>query len=254
MNGKEKRNKTMAKKKLPKETVAKARDLEVKWSLPRPTALLIAQGKQDLTEVLRKIQLKEKVARLMEKGEVLPALGPQVVAGRWTLERALFHTRLRARKGAPDYMRCFLDEYARDQRPTALSLVGGELVQGTVVESRPFDLTFRPRDSSDETTILKHDIKFFFDATRRKHLLKAIKWGTGETAVTPDHLRRIGARTDIKARILLEMQESERAVEWQTLEGDTIRGRITWFGRYEVQLQTAKGDVIAMRHAVASLI
>ncbi len=253
MTDKDKRGKGAVKKKLPKETIAKARDLEVKWSLPRPIALQIAQGKQDLTEVLQKIQLKEKVARLMAREEILPALGPQVVAGTWTLERALFHTRLRARKSAPDYMRCFLDDYAREQRPIALSLVGGELVQGKVVESRPFDLTFCPRDSSDETTIVKHDIKFFFDATRRKHLLKAIKWGTAETAITSDHLRRIGARTDIKARVLLEMQESEKAIEWQTLEGDCIRGRITWFGRYEVQLQTAKGDVIVMRHAVAAI-
>ncbi len=240
-------------RRLPQAIDAKARDLEVKWSLPRNVAVQIAQGKLELEGVLQKIQLREKVDRLLEKGELFPPLGPQVVAGSWSLERALFHTRLRASKGAPDYMRSFLDEFAREERPVALAMVGGKLLQGTVVESRQFDLVLRPREGGDNLTIVKHDIKFFFDGTRRKHLLKSIKWGVAEELVNADCLRRIGARNDVKARILLELQESGRAIEWQTIEGDNVRGRIGWFGRYEVMLQLPKGDVFVMRHAVATV-
>jgi sRNA-binding regulator protein Hfq len=132
-------------------------------------------------------------------------------------------------------------------------MVGGKLLQGTILESRPFDLVLRLRDSEESTTIVKHDVKFFFDASRRKHLLKSIKWGSAEELVEADHLRRVGARTDVKARILLKLQESNRAVDWRTAEGDHIRGRLEWFGRFEVKLQTSKGDIFVLRHAVAEV-
>ena len=97
---------------LPQGLDHRARDLEAKWGLSRNVAVQIVQGKLELDAVLQKIQLREKVNRLAENGELYPPLAPQVIAGSWSLEDALFHTRLRARKSAPDYMRCFLDESA----------------------------------------------------------------------------------------------------------------------------------------------
>lgn len=253
MTDPERRNKGPVKRRLPQETTAKARDLEVKWGLPRDVAVQIALGRLELDEVLQKIQLREKVDRLVEQGDLFPPLGPQVVAGSWSLDQALFHTRLRARKAASDYMRCFLDDFARESRPAALGVVGGGLLQGTIVESRPFDLVFRPRNGEKESTVLKHDVKFFFDASRRKHLLKSVRQGSPEEVVAGDHLKRVGSRNDVKARTLLALQESGKAVNWQTVEEDCIRGRIGWFGRYEVSLQVAKGEIFVLRHAVAAV-
>lgn len=237
---------------MPPDLLAKARALSGKWKLPIQTAVQIAKGNRSLSDVLEKEQLKERVAGLVQRGELYEGYGGQVVAGSWPMERALFLTRLRERKQAPDYMRCYLDDYARDRRPAALALLGNELLQGTVLDSRPYDITFETQDG-ESLDVSKHDIKFYFDARRKKHLLKTVRWGDKEASRARGSLARVGTREDVKARDLLELQEGERAIGWSTVEGDVLRGLVTWFGRYEVVLTSPKGEIVALRHGVASI-
>ncbi len=239
-------------KKLPPKVLSEARALAGKWQLPIQTAVQIAQGHRDLSDVVQRQLLVERLAVLVQRGELREDLAPQVVAGRYTLEHALFHTRLRQRKRAPDYTRSFLDDLARDEAPVALALLGCRLEQGVVAASRPFDLTFVTR-GGDELLVQKHDIKFFFDARLRKHLVKTVRWGRDSQQMPAGTLGKVGARTDIKARELLSALEGDRSVDWRTVEGDVLRGRVQWFGRYEAILRTTKGDVTVLRHAAVSL-
>jgi hypothetical protein len=238
---------------LPPKQRAQVRELAEQSGIPTHLAAQVVTGKRTLKEVLSELQARDRVKRMAAEGTLSSAYAPQVLAGRWTLDEALFLSRLRQRKTAPDYTRCHLDDFAREDRAVGIAAVGRQLLVGRVAEARTFDLVLADREGT-ETTLLKHDIKFYFDAGRKKHLIKSIQWGDEGPGMDPDHLRRIRHRVDIKARHLLAAQEADKTVSWETAEADLLRGKLIWFGRYEALLQTSRGDtVVLMRHAVRSL-
>jgi len=160
---------------------------------------------------------------------------------------------LRGWKRGGQYMKCHLEDFVGTPTVIGLALVGRRLVYGTVIGNTKYDVRLRT-SQDEEPEFHKHDVKFFFDAGRKKHVLKQIGWGDKERVMESNHLRRIRNRTDIKAFVLQRMQEEKRTVQWLSVEGDRIRGRVAWFGRFEVILETGKGlRIIAMRHAVLSV-
>jgi len=105
----------------------------------------------------------------------------------------------------------------------------------------------------EEMLVEKHDIKFYFDVRRRKQVMKQVSWGSSEDRVEPGILRTMSNRGYVKARVYLMAQEDDRTIRWESLEGDGIKGKVLWFGRFEVVLETGKGDrVVTLRHAIRS--
>ena len=238
---------------VPPQVFRQAQELVEKSGIPLKEALHVASGQKQLREVLATLRLRDELSVLERKGLLLPAYAGEVLRGNMDRETALLLTRVRLRKREPDYVACHLEQHAADEKAVTLALVGRRLVTGKVRENRQFDIALSSRDGED-LAINKHDIKFYFDAGRKKHVLKQLAWGPAGAAVVEDHLAKIASRHDIKARAYQAARDEGRVVNWRSVEHDLIRGTVVWLGRYEVVLETSKGDrIVVMRHAVDGL-
>ena len=230
-----------------------AKTISEKSGVPLSWAAKIATGEKSLVEVLAILKLRDQVAGLQTRGELDPPLGKAVIEGRLSLDEALFLTRLRKIKRQESYKKSHLSDFHEIGQPVCLALIGGDLIQGTLVASGAFDVTIRSGEE-EPRLVYKHDVKFFFPGQRKKGVLKALQWGPAENRLEPDFLRRISKRKDIKAAALLRCVEDGRTVNWKTAEEDVLRGKLEWFGRYEILLRTSRGDeVYLMRHAALAL-
>jgi hypothetical protein len=231
----------------------KAREVTRKSGIPLAEARLVASGKMTLSEVLLHLQLKEKILRLEKDGDLFPNLRGEILAGRYSLEQALMMTRLRKRKQEPDYMFCHFDSFGDEDSRVGIAVVGRRLLWGRVVAHNRFDLTIELA-SGDSETVVKHDTKFYFAASHKKSVLKKVNWGKDNNAVEAGFLGSMKNRIDIKARRYQEAREADRSIRWVSVEGDGLRGQVTWIGRYEVVVEVAPGvPVIVMRHSSLEL-
>jgi sRNA-binding regulator protein Hfq len=123
---------------------------------------------------------------------------------------------------------------------------------GRILEETPFDIKLQP-EQGDALEIHKHDVKFYFEAGEKKQILKQVTWGPAERKLPPEHFRKKKNRKDIKAIFFFGRQEEGKGIRWETAEGDQLRGKVAWLGRFEIVLELPKGQrVIMMRHAVVA--
>jgi sRNA-binding regulator protein Hfq len=119
-----------------------------------------------------------------------------------------------------------------------------------VEASTPFEVVIRP-DKEEPLTLHKHDVKLYFLAKDKKAVVKTLEWGDQSRTLAPDHLKDRNNRKDVKARTYQHAMDAGKSVTWTTAEGEQVRGKVAWYGRYEVVLSLAKGpNVVMMRHAV----
>ena len=237
------------KPRIPPKVFNEARNISLKSGIPVKFALRVASGTETLSEVLRELQLRDQLDSLVKRRELYAGYANEVLKGNWTVARARLETRLKQIKRTPDYSRCYFAELAAAGQSAGVALVRRRLLVGQVAQNRPFEVVIRDREGTEET-ILKHNIKFYFDAGDKKRVMKQVKWGPGDS-VEVDFLKRIQNRKDVKARVFLEAMEGASAVSWKSVEGDLVRGTVAWFGRFEVALELPRGQrVVVMRHAV----
>lgn len=239
--------------KLPPDIFRKAKELEEQSGIPFKWAVKVAQGERTLVDVLDSLRLREEVDAALTRGELSAKYSGEVLKGNLPLEDGMLLSRLAVRKREPDYMTTHLEGYADTGEAVVLALVGGRMLAGNLTSHNRFEVVLTSRDGQEES-IHKHDIKLFFDARKKKHVLKALRRGPQAEVVEPGHLEVFANRRKVKARYLLAAKEAERTVAWETLEGDILRGRLVWHGRYEVRLETSRGPVVVlMRHAVRGM-
>ncbi len=239
--------------KLPPDVFRKAKELEVQSGIPFKWAVKVAQGESTLVDVLESLRLRDEVDGALTRGTLSSKYSGEVLKGNLSLDDGMLLTRLAVRKRKSDYMKTHLEEYADSGEPVVLSLVSGRMLTGHISKHTRFEVVLTGRDGTEES-FHKHDIKFFFDARKKKHVLKAVRSGGADRVVESGHLEVFANRRKIRARYLLAALEAGRTVAWETVEGDVLRGRIIWHGRYEVRLETSRGPVVVlMRHAVRDM-
>lgn len=231
----------------------KARELHEQSGLPMRWAVKVASGQMSLGQAVKELQERDRVARLVEQGKLLPGMAAAVTGGNCTLEEGLKTTALKRRKQEKDYQKSHLTDFAASHAAVTLALVSGRLVTGTLTRDEPFAVAVQDREGQ-VTDADKHDVKFFFKAGDRKKVFKNIKTGTAAQLLEPGALKERKARKKLKARNFVGPLEEGRTVAWTTVEGDVIRGKVVWFGRFEVILETGNGiPVYIMRHAFAAM-
>jgi len=237
---------------IPPKLFNEARNISEKSGIPVKFALRVASGESSLSEVIRELQFRDQLNSLVAKEELLSGYANEVLNGNWTMERALQETRLKKLKRMPDYYKCYFTELSTAGREAGIALVGRRLLVGQVVQDRKYDIVVRHKEDQEEV-IAKHNVKFYFDVGDKKRVMKQVKWGDGDP-IEADFLRRVQNRKDVKARVFQEAMEQSLSLSWKSVEGDRMKGTVSWFGRFEVALELPKGQkVVLMRHAVDSV-
>jgi hypothetical protein len=235
--------------KVPPRKFQEARDLAGKSGIPLAAAIRVVLGQATMAQTVQALQLRDKVEALAREGKLFKGLPGKVLKGELTLEQALALTRLGELKRGPDYMKCHFGDFARSGTAVGVATVGRKILYCTVVEDQKFEVRLKPAEG-EEVTLHKHDVKFYFDASRKKQVLKQVAWGQGGEPLPPDHLWKQKNRTDIKAAVYFAALEAGKALRWESVEGDSLRGKVAFLGRYEVVLESPAGDrIVVLRHA-----
>lgn len=220
--------------------------------MPEALAASVAQGRMELNDALERMAQRNEVERLMRKHDLSRALATQVVLGHADLDAYLAKRRLAAH--LDDHRtRSILEEALADGEPRIFHLHGQRKVEARVTGLTPYEATLTPSKGEPEV-VHKLQFKVAYPKPAWKRAGKAMKKDKALWADPKAPIRKPQDRYSCSDRRLFRYMDAATPVTVTTLEGDEIRGVITWFGRFEFGLRV-KGDVElnVFRHALHQL-
>ena len=229
---------------------AKAAELERSAGIPRPLAYQVALGNMKLNDVLERMMTRDRVEALIKRHDLARSLATQVALGQADLQLILRRRALtehRERYGTHS----ILEEARTSGQPVSLGLLGNQLVSGKILELDRYELRFQPQ-KGEEVTIHKLQVKYGM-LTERGHLLRgAVKAPSRRVDATP--ILRPQDRYGISDDRLFGYREEAAKVLVRTVEDETIRGMVSWMGKWEFGVHQRNGsEIVVMRHAVADM-
>jgi len=231
----------------------KADDLVESTGISRALAMQVVLGRVELNEVLTRMAHKAEVESLMRRYDLSRALATQITLGQADLDSVLFKRRM-AQHLSDNADRSVLVQAALDGKPVSLALHGQRGVDGTVLGVDRYEFQFKPR-TGDEETVHKLQAKFAVDATLRKKVRKSLSYDKERRAAGDvEPVWKPQDRYTCSNKRLFTFQDQKTPVQASLLEGEVLRGVVTWVGRYEFGLEVKGGvEVVVFRHALANL-
>jgi sRNA-binding regulator protein Hfq len=217
--------------------------------MPFQMAIAVAQGKLPLNDALERMARKDKVVRLMERHNLSRALATQVAIGHADLEQVLARQRLDQHR-IDNRDRSFL---VPGDVPVLLACHGGRQVEGKILAVEPYMVLVQPKGATEPEAIHKLQIKYAYWAKDWKPVKKSVRVDKrAADAVQP--VIRPQDRYTCSDRRLFGYMDRRTDVAVSLLEGDQLRGIVTWFSRYEFGLQLkSDAEVVVFRHALANI-
>lgn len=216
--------------------------------MPYQMAMAVAHGNLDLSEALERMATRDRVNRLMETHDLSRALATQVAIGHADLEQVLARRRLAEHRESHRDHSCLVP----GNGPLVLQLHGGDTAKGVVGEVAAY--TFTIGEGDDAREIHKLEAKYAYDASAWKLVKKAVK--------TDKRIATEGRRPEVRPQDRYSCSDKrlfgylDRSVEVVAtlLDGDVLRGTVSWFGRYEFGLMVKGGaEITVFRHALRDL-
>ena len=220
--------------------------------ISRALATQVALGRVELNDVLTRMSHKAEIESLMRRHELSRALASQVALGQADLESLLFKRRM-AEHLALHSERSILVQAQLSAEPLSLALHGQRGVDGVVTKLDRYEFLFEPRGGEAET-VHKLQVKFAVAADSRKKVRKSLSFDNELRKVPREPVWKPQDRYTCSNRRLFQLCDRQVAVEVLTLEGDVLRGKVAWVGRFEFGLEVKGGiEVVVFRHALAKL-
>lgn len=245
----DRRDKRRDKKSSKPEVSPKQRAQElVDSGMPYQMAMAVVHGKMELNEALERLSRRDRVNQLMERHELSRALATQVAIGHADLDLILHRRRLNAHR--------------RDFRDRTCLVVGERItlarfdedtVAATVSDVQPYSVFAQP-DKGDVLEIHKLSLKYVYNPEDWKKVRKSLKKdkSVASRGITP--AKQPQDRYTCSDKRLFGYVDAQREVVATLVDGDSFRGVVVWFSRYEFGLKV-KGDVevTIFRHALHDL-
>lgn len=233
------------------EQRARAKEL-VQTGLPAAMAAAVAQGRLTLNEALEKMARRSEVERLMRKHDLSRAVATQVAMGHADLDAFLLRRKLELHI-SDNAQRSCLEEARANGRALALQVVGQRRVSGVISEVGAYDVTVRDEGGAD-VTLHKLELKCAWYADDYKKVRKALRRDKALSEAPREIPRRPQDRYGLSDRRLFRYVDEGTTVDVTLVEGEVVRGAITWFGRYEFALGVkGEAEIFVFRHAIADL-
>ncbi len=211
--------------------------------IPVPWAWSVVRGQLSLNEVLLRMSQQDKISSIVSRHGVEKALAAQVAKGQLDLELML------RRKREKEHLALHLKRdplalAAENGTTMRLYLHGLQQRDGTVsaVDAFEFDLS----SAEGPQRLHKLQVKLMHPASMKGTVGESSQ---GRSAAEP--IIRPQERFALSNRRLFEAHDAGRTCRLETLEGDELRGMVTWVGRYELGLgQKGGAEIVVMRHAI----
>jgi len=216
--------------------------------MPYQMAMAVAHGRMDLNDALERMARRDRVKVLMDRHGLSRALATQVVIGHADLDQVLARRRLAAHRQDNRDRTCL-----EPGSEITLALMDGKLPKGRVGAVEPYTFTFE----TDGETIELHklQVKYAYAPADWKKVKKGIRYESKKPEVEVLPAERPQDRYSCSDKRLFSYLDSEQEIAATLLGGDMMRGRITWFSRYEFGLALRTGvEVTVFRHALKNLV
>lgn len=220
--------------------------------MPFQMAMAVALGRVSLNDALERLARQERVDKTMEQHDLSRALATQIVIGHASLDAVLARRRLKAHRETYRLRSC-LDAALAGQETLTLEVHGKGKATGVVTKVEAYSVTLTG-DDGQETEIHKLQLKYAWKPSEWKPVKKAVRIDKALAAKPVEPIARPQDRYTCSDKRLFRYMDSETPVAVTLLEGEQIKGQITWFGRYEFGLVIKGGvEITVFRHALHEL-
>lgn len=222
--------------------------------MPFQMAMAVALGRLTLNEALERLARQDKVDKLMAEHDLSRALATQIVIGHASLDVVLARRRMKAHR-EENRLRSCLDEARDSGERIAIAIHGKDKIIGTVVEVAPYSVTLQPdEDGAEPRELHKLQLKYAWDPDDWKLVRKGTRTDKSRSRDPLPPIERPQDRYTCSDKRLFRYLDEEQQVQATLLEGDVLRGTLTWFGRYEFGMRLKSDvEVTVFRHALFDL-
>jgi sRNA-binding regulator protein Hfq len=216
--------------------------------MPYQMAMAVAHGRMDLNEALERMARRDRVNVLMDRHDLTRALATQIALGHADLDQVLSRRRLEEhRTGNRD--RSALVAGAN----LALVLADGSVCKGAVGEVEPYQVHFR-EESGEDRAFHKLQLLYCYAPGDWKVLKKAVRVDKKQPRELAAPAVRPQDRYSCSDRRLFGYLDRGVEVQVSIVNGEQLRGQVTWFGRYEFGLKLrADCEITVFRHALRDI-
>lgn len=220
--------------------------------MPFQMAMAVALGRVSLNDALERLARQDKVDKTMEEHDLSRALATQVVIGHADLDKVLARRRMQEHR-EENRLRSCLEQARESGEPLAVALHGDRKVIGKVIQVEQYEVVFEDGDGEQHREH-KLQLKFAWDPADWKRVRKGLKTDKALAADPLAPVERPQDRYTCSDKRLFRYMDDEVPVQATLLEGEQLRGTITWFGRYEFGMELKGGaPVTVFRHCLHDL-
>ncbi len=224
--------------------------------MPFQMAMAVAYGRLKLSDALERMAVQDRAEKLMESHGLTRALAVQVAMGHADLDAILMRRRMEEYVVVAPLRSC-LAEVLESREELALALHGHRSVRGHVTEVDRYSITFVPMEKKgpgEPMEIRKLQIKFAYAPSQWKLVRKALKTDKAVKSKSADPIELPQDRYTCSTKRLFRYLDQQPAVQATLLEGEVLKGQVTWFSRYELGMEVKDGvEVTIFRHALHDL-
>jgi hypothetical protein len=228
---------------------AKAQEIQASAGIPYNLALQVARGDRTLSDVLQRMMAGDKIDQLVKKHDIPRSLAAQVALGQADLDAVLLKKELDTHI-AQHRDRSILASRLEDKATVGLALHGQRTVVGKIEGMTVYEFVLRGEGAEAPETVHKLQAKYAWDPAEYKLVKKAIETSKDGRRTT-EPIYKPQDRYPCSDRRLFGFLRAGRPVAVETLEGELLRGKITWLGRWEFGLEAkGGGHLTVFRHAI----
>lgn len=228
---------------------AKVEQIRKTTGVPLETARLVALGRLDLNDAIKRMAFADEVTSLMARHELDRALATQVALGHADLQKTLRKRRVDALIQA-SMNRDILESAVKSGAELVLGVHGRQLLRARVTEVTAYDVHLLDPEKNEASVVHKTRLKFACEAGAWQKARKAMVWDSARKLRTVEPITRPQDRFGCSNRRLGEALDRDVEATITLLEGEVFTGHLGWVARWEVGLRTKGGDVAIFRHAI----
>ena len=198
----------------------------------------------------------ERIVRLMFRHGLDRSTATQIVKNRLSLDKFL-HRRRRRHHLDLNRDRSIFDIAQGDGRPRIFALHGQEVFVARIKQINAYEVQLVRlgsdlRQSEDIETVHKLQFKFGGRFDHAAKLQSAISQCVSSSVIA-NPIRRPQDRYPISDKKLFGWVDAKTDICVNTLEGDVVKGALSWIGRWEIGLNVQGVELVVFRHALANI-